>query len=363
MLIRTILFIALVLFSSTLALGQVDPPRLVPTPSTGQQTLLIRDGVKQHDRGNYDAAIKRYEEVLAENPDNVEALYEMSFSYSMKNEHRKSLEVAYKGAMYKSDMLPLFYLQIGNNLDILGEPDKSVKVYKAGIKLRPGMAMLHYNLAVTYRNIGKLDDARKTVKQAITIDPQHPGSHAILAAVWHEGRYRTPALLAAARFLVLEPRSTRAIALLKIVKDVLGAGVTAGPNNQISIFVDTAAKKDEGDFSVMDVVLGMGAALGMSEKNKGKSEIELLVGQFERYLAIMSEHSGKADRSKFTWKFYAPYFFEMKQKNFVEPFIYYVTQADGREETMNWLGANNTRVADFLAWSKSYKWPEGGFVD
>lgn len=358
MLSRTILFITIVLFSMTLALGQVDPPRLDPTPTTGQQALLIRDGVKQHDLGNYDAAIKRYEEVLSENPNNVEALYEMSFSYSMKRDHRRSLEIAYKGATYKSAMLPAFYLQIGNNLDVLGESEKSIKVYKAGIKLRPGMALLHYNLAVTYRSTGKLEDARKTVKQAITIDPQHPGSHAVLAGLWYEGRYRTPALLAAGRFLVLAPTSQRATGALKIVKEVMGAGVTTGPNNQINIFFDTDAKKDEGDFTPMDLILGLGKAGSMTEKNKGKSELQLLVGQFELFLAVMSEQSGKADRSKFTWKFYAPYFFEMKQKNYVEPFVYYIMQADGKEETANWLGSNKARVAEFLAWSKSFKWPD-----
>ncbi len=356
---RTSLIITLLLLSTTFALGQVDPPRLDPTPSTGQQALLIRDGVKQHDRGNYDAAIKRYEEVLNENPNNVEAIYEMSFSYSMKNEPRKSLEAAYKGAMYKSEMLPAFYVQIGNNLDVLGEPEKSVKVYKAGIKMMPKMALLHLNLAVTYRNMGKLDDARKTVKHAITLDPDHPGSHAVLAGMWHEGRYKTPALFAASRFLVLEPRSQRAVGVLKIVKEVMTAGVSAGPNNQINIFIDTSAKKDEGDFSVMDMVLGMGTALGITEKSKGKSETQLLVGQFERYLAIMSEQGGKADRSKFTWKFYAAYFLEMKQKNYVEPFVYYITQVDGKEENAKWLSANKIRVADFLAWSKSFEWAGG----
>lgn len=59
----------------------------------------------------------------------------------MKKDYRNSLEVAFKGAKYKSDLLPAFYLQIGNNLDELGEPEKSVKVYKSSIKLLPDMAM------------------------------------------------------------------------------------------------------------------------------------------------------------------------------------------------------------------------------
>jgi len=315
--------------------------------------------VSQHDRGNYDAAIKRYEEVLSENPHNVEALYELSFAYTMKNDFRKSLEVANKGAQYKSDMLPAFYLQIGNNLDHLGEPEKAIKVYKAGIKLRPRMAMLHYNLAVTYANLGKLDDTIKTIKHAITIDPDHPGSHALLAALWHGGRYKTPSLLAASRFLVLEPRTKRATGLLQIVKELMAGGVGQGADpGKITIFMDTSAKKDEGDFGSIDLILGISKAANMTEKNKGKSEMQLLIRQFETFLAVMSEQSDKADRNKFTWKFYSPYFAEMKQRNFVEPFVYYITQSDGKEETLKWLGANKARVGDFLAWSKLYKWPQ-----
>ncbi len=358
MFIRTALLTIIIACSSAYAQGQVDPPRLVPTPSTGQQVLLIREGVAQHDRGNYDAAIRMYEEALAENPNNVEALYELSFSYSMKKDHRKSLEVAYKGAKYKSDLLPAFYMQIGNNLDRLGEPEKSVEVYKAGIKLVPKMAMLHYNLAVTYRDMGKPDDARKAVKRALTIDPDHPGSHALLSSLWHKERYRTPALLAACRFLVLEPRSERANGLLRIAKEVMGGGVSTGENpNQITIFFDPSAKKDEGDFGAMDLVLGLGKAASMTEKNKGKTEMQLLVGQFETFFAIMSEQSDRADRNKFTWKFYAPYFIEMKQKNYVEPFVYYITQIDGNAEALKWLAVNKARVGDFLAWSKMYTWP------
>ena len=349
----TIIFVC----SSVFAWGQVDPPKLDPTPSTGQQVLLIEEGVAQHDRGNYDAAIKLYEEALAQNPNNVEALYELSFSYSLKKDYRKSLEVAYRGAQYRSDLLGRFYMQIGNNLDNLGEPKKSVEVYKASIKLMPKMALLQYNLAVTYRNMGKLDDARKVVKHAITLDPNHPGSHAVLSGLWHEGGYRTPALLAACRFLVLEPRSDRATAALRIVKEATGAGVTTGANNQINIFMDTSAKKDEGDFGSIDLILALGKAASLTEKDKGKTQIQLLVEQFETFFAIMFEQSDKADRSKFTWKVYVPYFAEMKQKNYVEPFVYYITQSDGNEETLKWLAGNKARVGDFLAWSRLYKWP------
>lgn len=354
---KAALLILILACSSLFAQGQVAPPKKTPGPSTGHQVVLIQEGVAQHDRGNYDAAIKLYEEALVENPDNVEAIYEMSFSYSMKKDYKKSLELAYHGAEYKSDMLAAFYMQIGNNLDILGDPKKSVEVYKSGLKLMPRMAMLHYNLAVTYRNMGKVDDARKVIKDGLLIDPNHPGSHALLSLVWQAGGYKTPALLAACRFLVLEPKSTRAAGQLRIVMDAMTGSVKRGEGTNITIFMDTSAKKDEGDFGAIDMSMGLTRAVGMTEKNKGKTEMQLLVDQFNSFFAIMSEQSDKADMSKFTWKYYAPYFAELKQKDLVEPFVYFITQMDNNQETAKWLAENKTRVGDFLTWSKFYKWP------
>lgn len=359
MLKRTVWLVFAIALSSIYTLGQVDPPKLDPTPSTEKQSALIKEGVALHDQGNYDAAISKYEEVLKENPNNVEALYEMSFSYSMKGDYRKALDVAYKGAQYKSRLLATFYLQIGNSLDQLGESAKSLEVYKAGIKLQPQNAMLHYNLAVTYINLNKPDDARKTVKQAIALNPEHPSSHLLLSTLWYQGGYKTPALLAACRFLVLEPRSQRSASALKTVQEVMGGGVTAGKNpNEINIFVDMSAKKDEGDFGAIDLVLGLGKAAGMTKENTDKTEMQLLVEQFNTLFAIMSEQSDKGDKNKFTWKFYVPYFSEMKQKSYVEPFVYYINLSSGKEEVKKWVASNKGRVVEFLGWSKNYHWPK-----
>src|SRR5215217_2347965 len=122
--------ILLILIAVATALGQsLDPPKLTPTPPTEKETALIKQGVALHDRGDYDGAIKKYEEALKDNPTNVSALYEMAYSYQLKNDLRKSLEVAYKGAQYKSDTLPLLYVVIGNDLDMLHESKKAIEVY------------------------------------------------------------------------------------------------------------------------------------------------------------------------------------------------------------------------------------------
>src|SRR5689334_13630268 len=116
---------------------EITPPKRDAVPTLEKHKALIQEGTALHDQQLYDAAIAKYEKVLAENPDDTMALYELGFSLSAKGEYKKALEIAYKGAQYKSKNLVGFYVLIGNNLDNLHESEKAVAVYKSALKLYP----------------------------------------------------------------------------------------------------------------------------------------------------------------------------------------------------------------------------------
>jgi hypothetical protein len=275
----------------------------------------------------------------------------------MKKDYRKSLELAYKGAQYKSENLTGFYLLIGNNLDELGEPKKSIEVYKQAIKIKPDVSLLYYNLAITYRGMNNPEEMKKNLKKAVYLNPNHPSSHLVLAQLFQTTRYKTPALFAVMRFLVLEPQSRRSNVGYKIFSELMGAGVTQGKSpNEINITVETGGKKDEGDFEPLEFTLALTKSMGADEKEKHKSEAQLLVDQLDRQLAIVAEMESKGDKSKFTWRYYIPYFTELKKRNYVEPFVYYISQSSQMSGVADWLQANPKRVNEFLSWSKSYQW-------
>ncbi|HEU4509202.1 MAG TPA: tetratricopeptide repeat protein, partial [Pyrinomonadaceae bacterium] len=268
------------LFVTPVVAQKIDPPKLTPTPDTESQIALIKEGVVLHDRGDYDGAIAKYEQVLRENPASVLALYELAFAYEMKKDYRKALETASKGAQYKSDLLAEFYVRIGNNIDLLGEPKKAVDVYKQAIKIEPDLPLLYYNLAVTYSRLNNLEEAKKSLKKELYINPSHASSHMALAQIFHKTNYRVPALFAVMRFLVLEPKSQRATGAHQALLEMLRGGATAGKNpGEINIFLDLGGKKDEGDFGSIEMILGLSGAVSATEKNKDKSEAEKVVDQ------------------------------------------------------------------------------------
>lgn len=114
--------------------------------------------------------------------------------------------------------------------------------------------------------------------------------------------------------------------------------------------------KDEGDFGGVDVILGLTKASGSLDENKGKTEAQLTVEQLETVFAVLGESS--KGNSKFVGKYYVPYFVEMKKRNYVEPFYYYVSRSSDNPEVKKWLDEHAQRVNEFLAWSKQYQWPK-----
>ncbi len=106
---KYLLFVIVAIFLSASVFGQkIAKPTLTPKPVTDAQKAIIQDGIKLHDQKQFDGAIKKYEQVLAENPDATFAIYELALSYYTKGDREKAVETAVRGTKYRSQELPLF---------------------------------------------------------------------------------------------------------------------------------------------------------------------------------------------------------------------------------------------------------------
>ena len=225
--------LASVLFLSPLpALAQGVAPTRVATETTPEQEAIIRAGIDLHDKGQFDQAIAKYQEVLGKSPSNVTALFEMAYSYLSKKDFDKSLETARKGAEFKSDLLPMFYDVMASSLDGKGQPQQAIEIYKKGIALVPDASQLYYNMAVTYReSLGSPDDARLALQKAATIEPMHPGVQLLLGQVYQSTGYTTPAFLALSTFLVLDAGGNQALPGYGLWRALLKGGVDPIPDS------------------------------------------------------------------------------------------------------------------------------------
>ncbi len=77
-------FIALVLagvFCASLYAQKIEKPTLTPKPCTEAEKLTVREGISLHDAKKYPAAVEKYQQVIAANPDCTLVQYELSMTY------------------------------------------------------------------------------------------------------------------------------------------------------------------------------------------------------------------------------------------------------------------------------------------
>jgi tetratricopeptide (TPR) repeat protein len=365
-----VLLLTILLASPAVMAAQTAPAR-VPVDTTPELEAVIRAGVELHDKGQFDAAIAKYQEVLAKNPSDVTAMFEMAYSYLSKRDFTRSFDTAKRGAEFKSALLPMFYDVMASSLDSRGQPQQAIDMYKQGIALSPDASQLYYNMAVTYReSLNRPNDARLALQKAASIEPLHPGVQLLLGQVYQSSGYTTPAFLALSTFLVLDPGGGQALPAYGLWRALLKGGVDPIPDapnmsampapNRSTRGMPAAAppKSDEGDFSKVDAQLAPSHEAFMRKLDQGTPEIEALIAQIDQLLGALPAQPVGPAATSFVNTHYVPFFVALKQHDYVEPFVYWASQRAPVPGVADWLKANAPRMRSFLTWAAAYSWPK-----
>ncbi len=343
------------------AAERLPKPDRIAADATPEQIALVKEGVALHDEGKYDAAIAKYKQVLDQNPWEVGALFELTFTYFASRQYEQSLETARLGAQCRSTSLPGFYVAMANALDELGKGKEAIEIYRAAIKQAPESRLLYYNFGIALDRAGKRAEAKTAVETGLRYEPNHASSHLKLAEMYADMGYRIPAILADSRFLVLEPDSKRSSHVLEKLPRLLTGAVTTGKDeNHISINVsDNKALKDEGDFMGAEMMLSIVVAADFMGKSEDK--VKKLKSPFENLVSLYSILGESLGNSKpkggFAATYYAPYLVSLVKAGHTEAFVAYAWQAAKIEGAEEWAKANDAKIKAFLAWTGAFAWP------
>jgi hypothetical protein len=204
--------------------------------------------------------------------------------------------------------------------------------------------------------------AKTTFKQGLLVDPNFPSNHLQVANLYAAQGLKTAVLMAFGRFLVLEPGSNRSPLAYAAWRSMLDNRPTPVPaqGHPYYDYITSSTQTGEGDLSQLDAALVTSKAAALAP---GKSQIQVLVDQVDNLFGSYASMQPGDDKDTFLWKYYIPYAVEMKQKGFVEPFVYFLNQRANLPGVREWLTANPDRVNTFLLWSRTYRWPDKNSVD
>jgi tetratricopeptide (TPR) repeat protein len=172
---RMILFAAVPVVA--VALGTVSASvgligsKKAPAPSAAQQaSTLLNAGLTAQGQGHIDVATRDYQQVLALDPKNKFALYDLALIAQQAGQSAQA-DSQYRQALIVDPnfAVALFNLAI---LRTQPAPQEAIDLYRHAITLNPKDAASHLNLGFLLDSQGVKDEARSELKLAVGLDPK-----------------------------------------------------------------------------------------------------------------------------------------------------------------------------------------------
>lgn len=295
----------------------------------------------------------------ARSQDTTDILYSAR-KHFYKKEYKESVAAAKKVLKTLQDDIRRAdaWVLIGSSYDALGNHNKAIKAFKKGHQEASGYYSPAYNLGVTYFNLGKFKEAEYEFCWSASCEPDHASSHYNLMLTMDKKQNRIASMLACCRFLILEKEGLRMEKALMFLQQTIRGNVSVNGDNQISITLspNVTGREEKNDFSKVDLMLSMATVINLGKEMENKTESERFVRNITALFTGLKEFlpEGKG----FFWAYYAPYFIDLLNSGHVEAFAYSILayKAGAPFDVKDWMEKNKSKVSNYLAWNKSYKW-------
>jgi tetratricopeptide (TPR) repeat protein len=319
-----------------------------------QMNDKIREGIALFDQGKFDAAIAKYKEVLAENPKNVHAAYELGLAFAAKNDYAACRATLEPIAQISGSVQVQALTMLGNCLDAGGDRKKAIAAYRRGLAIAPDDPSVSYELGIALQADGNLAEARELLKRDTPARPGHANGRFALARVFEADDFRSAALMEYLHFLAFDSSSPRAAEAVKHVRTLLDTGVTQKDQKNVEVAVDTNARTEEGDYSPFAMGVSIVSAGRFTDDGSKKGGFESLRSQIADVINIFIETTPAMQRD-YTAQSHVPFFTAMSKEKLVDTFAGIAISTQKLDGGAEWAKQNDAEIQRFKKWVEPYR--------
>ena len=306
----------------------------------------IHDATVLVDQGKVDQAIGALTKLVADDPADATAVYELGLAYAAKGDNARCRATLEPIEETKSANRALVLGMLGNCLDQLGESEKAIAVYRRGLETAPDDSGLLFNLAITLIQHGKADEGRELLKRDVEKNPLHKSAHLVLGQVFEGQGFNVPATFSYLHFLAIEPASKRSGLAAEHLSKLLDNGFQKTKEGANLTF-DPNARKEEGDYGAMQLMMVLSRAAATDKK---LTEFELMRGQIAKVIAMLLEMSDTDQHDDFTARVQVPFFASMKKANVTDAFAGIAISPLNLPGTEKWVKTHGKEISAYYDW-------------
>lgn len=324
---------------------------------------LIVEGIRLHDAGQYQQALKKFDQALDIDKNNGYALFEKANTYYTLKDTKKALK--YLDIIIDKKIQESYsdacYLK-GNLLDEQGKSEEAIATYRMGIKNGKPHPMLHFNLGITLMGQKKYDEAEKEYIETLKLRPFHASSHYYLGMIEAEKGLKVKAILPLYFFLTIETEGERTGKAWGIIQRTLKAGYEEKDARTVNINLDPDALND--DFKSGEMILSLAPVMFKTLRDQLRDSLnvdipeptatENLVQTNEKLFQMLAEDNERPTSDNFWWDFYGAYFIQLHKDGHTAAASHYIAFSGGEADAGKWLSEHETELNAFAKWYDDY---------
>jgi len=165
---------------------------------------LLQEAVLLHRQGDLAEAVRRYEQVLTNEPANPDALFYLAMAACQQGRFAEGVALAQKAVAAQPAHLRAQNL-LGMALGRLGRNDEALAHFDAAIAADGNFAEAHGNRGNALSDLGRIDEAVASYERAVALAPDSIGDWINLGAAQHQLGRDEAALASYDRVLALQP--------------------------------------------------------------------------------------------------------------------------------------------------------------
>lgn len=173
------------------------------------QAELLAAGIARHQSGDLAGAVGLYQQLLAEVPDEPNALHLLGLIAQQQGRASDAVELISRAARQVPANAALEY-NLAGALLAAGDTGQAIARYRAAVRLKPDFAEAWQNLGALLERLDRLDEAADCFERLIGLAPRSAEAHFSLARVRHRQRLYEAAIEHGRRAVELDGSHRRA---------------------------------------------------------------------------------------------------------------------------------------------------------
>ena len=193
-----------------------------------------KNAISLMDKGKFDESIKLLEEAQKLDADRFDYPYELAYAYYLKEEYKTSIKILEK-IMYHKNVSDRLFQLLGNSYDIIGNSEKAIEIYDAGLKKFPNSGMIYLEKGNVYWGKEKYDLALPFYEKGIELDPSFPSNYYRATLLYCSSTEEVWGMIYGEIFMNLERNSQRTAEISKLLFDTYNSEIKFTSDTSISV--------------------------------------------------------------------------------------------------------------------------------